>query len=825
VTNASSVISSLVLDARYLLRSLRASPAFAAIAVLTIGLGIGLTTAVVTIADHVLVRGLPFRDPGRLVSMFERDEHGALRLPSFPTAKDWQADAGVRQAFDGVTFVRGDGATIRVGEETEDLGAAFVAAEFFPIVGARTVLGRLPLTDEYRPGAAPVAVISSRLWRRRFGGDPAAVGRTISIDSIPTVVVGILPLGAVYPTFADVWMPVAQYRHPEILDRRGLHVDSRTVGRLRKGVDSARAVTLMANVGARLAAVYPAEQKGWLPAMFPLQREIIGNARPALVTLAAAAVAVLLLVCANIAGLLFARLTARARELAVRSALGASRRRLIGQLLTESLVLSMIGGIIGTALALLLVAMAKKLPPGRIPRAEDLAVDLRMLGIAAAATIITAALCGAWPAFRATSHRTIELLRSSAAGSGGLRSDRALRRMLVTAQFAIALMLLVGAGLLLQSFRRAATADLGFDPRGVVMLRIGPPGGAYSTAPEAAALYARLMNAARAVPGVTDAAFINHAPFTGAAIGTSISIPGRAALDSSSQLFYRTASASYLRTMGMSMAAGRWFDETDIRSARPSFVINESMARRYWPEGDVVGQRLTVTRASQGRPDFGQPIAGTIVGVVRDVRQAQRDLPPAAEVYVPYTLETWPWGTLVIRGQNSAALIPALNRAVRSVDARLVTEGAKGDAAFTRLEESVSASLGSRRLSTSLIAIFAGCALLLAAMGLYGVVAHTVAQRTREIGVRKALGASDRSIVVMFLRESLAVVTLGILLGGAGAWAGARLLRGLLFETTLSDPVAYAGTIVLLAVIALVATLPPARQAMRLDPTLAMRSD
>jgi putative ABC transport system permease protein len=819
------LLHGIALDARHLLRTLRGSVTFAAFTILTVALGIGLTTTVVTIADHVLVRGLPFRDPGRLASLFERDELGALRLPSYPTTRDWRLDPGFRQAFEDVTFVRGDGVSLRVGEEVESSGAAFVSPEFFAIIGARPFLGRLPAPGEFQSGASPVAVISFRLWRRRFGGDPAVVGRAVSIDSIPTTVVGVLPPGSVYPTFAEVWMPIAQYRHQDILTRRGLHVDSRAIGRLRHGVDSTRAAALTRPAGIRLGAAYPAEQAGWLPAMFPLQEEIIGGVRPTLLALTAAAAAMLLLVCANIAGLLIARLTTRSRELAVRAALGASRARLVAQLLTESLLLSAVGGLLGTGLAAFLVSLARKLPPGRIPRAEDLVIDTRMLAIAAVTTMITALACGVWPAWRATSHRAIELLRASSAGSGGMRSDGALRRVLVTAQFAIALVLLVGSGLLLQSFRRAAGAELGLDPVGVITFRVQPPGGVYSTAPEAAALYERLMSATRAVPGVVEAAFINHAPFGSAAIPTFVSIAGRATLDSSSQVFYRTASATYLATMRMTLASGRWLDDTDMRSARASFVVNESMARRYWPGGRAVGQRLTVTRASQARSDFGQPIAGTVVGVVRDVRQASRDLPADAEVYVPYTLETWPWGTLVVRARNAATVVPALSAAVRSVDPRLVPAGATGLKAFARLETTVDASLGSRRLSTWVIVGFAGCALLLAALGLYGVVAQAVTQRTREIGVRRALGATDRSIAGLFLRESARIIVIGTAIGCAGAWAAGRLVRGLLFETTLADPVAYVGTVALLACVAITATWPPARRAMRIDPTLAMREE
>lgn len=817
-------LENLLQDVRYARRSLRRSPGFALVAILTLALGVGITTAVVSIADHVLVRGLPFRESGRLMMMLERDDHGGYRTPSAPTAADWQRDSGAGQGFEGITYIRGDGFRLRVANDSEMVGSAFVGPEFFPLLGVRPVLGRLLIADDHRSGAAPVAVMSHKLWRRRFGGDPAIVGRNISVDSIPTTVVGVLPIGAVYPGFADLWTPISLYPRKAILLQRGFHADSRTLGRLRPGVDSARAIAFMRGIGARLAATYPAEQKGWMPAIRPMQLEIIGDVAPMLWTLAAAAAAVLLLACANVASLLLARVTTRTRELAVRSALGASRGRIVGQLLTESLLLAATGGVLGMAVAALGVSLSKKSFGDRLPRVEELSVDHRVLLIAAAATILTALLCGIWPALRATRKRGGEMLRASALGSVGVKSETRMRRALVTVQFALALVLLVGAGLLLQSFRRAAAVDVGFDPNGLLTSRIAPPAGVYAKPEAAAALYQRLMDATRAVPGVIETGFISFHPY-GGAMYTSLSIEGRSALDSSNQIFYRTVSESYLRTMRRSMIAGRWFNEDDMRSPGGSFVINEAMARQYWPHASALGQRITVRRASQARADFGEPLPGSIVGVVADVHQGRLDVAPAAEVYVPYTLETWPWGYLLMRSRDGKRAIPALTRAIASVDARLVGADGRGAGEVGAIEDDIAGSLRPRKLTMSLIAAFAACALILAAIGMYGVVAYNIAQRTREIGVRKALGATDERIAGMIVRESLVVVTVGVILGSLAAAGGARLIRGLLFNTGLADPGTYVGTIVLLAGAALLATLLPARRAMRLDPAIAMRGE
>ena len=813
-------------DVRHLVRSLRRSPGFAAVAVLTLALGIGATTAMLSVVDHVLIHSLPFRDADRLVMLLERGDKGGFRTPSAPTAEDWRRDPGVAKAFDAVSFIRGEGMTLRVGDDAESIGVGLVGPEFFPLLGARPVLGRVLNDDDQRPDAPPVAVITYNLWQRRFGGDPSILGRRISLDSVPVTVIGVMPNGAVYPGFASAWEASSQNRHKEVMTKRGLHADSRTIGRLRAGVDSSRAVALMRTVESRLADSYPAEQAHWNAAMLPLRDEIIGNVKPMLLALAGAAALLLILACANVANLLLARVAARSRELAVRSALGASRGRLVRQQLTESLVLALAGGTLGTLLAAAAVQLARKLPAEKLPRVEELAVDHRVLFVAAAASVLTALVCGLWPALRATRPTSGEVLRAGALGSIGVRSESRLRRGLVTVQFALAVMLLVGGGLLLQSFRRAAAVDVGLNPRGLVTLRLAPPPGAYVKPSEAAALYARLIDAARAVPGVVDAAFINHFPFGGASIYTSIQIDGRLDIDTSSnQILYRTVSDSYLRTVGMTLAAGRWFGDADLRSPGGQFVLNASAARLYWPHESAIGKRITVHRASQARADFGQPLPGVVIGVVNDVHQVAQDVVPAPEIYVPYTLETWPWGTLVVRTRGGAHSIPALRDAIAGVDARLVEKGSSGLAKFGFVDAAIASRLEPRKLSLSLIGAFAACAIVLAAVGLYGVVAYGVTQRTRELGVRKALGATERMIASLVIRESLVLTGIGIVVGCLGAWAGARLIHDLLFQTTPADLTVYAPTIVMLLGIGFLASYIPVRRATRLDPTIAMRGE
>jgi putative ABC transport system permease protein len=813
-------------DVRQTVRSLARTPAFTLVAVSTLMLGIGVTTAIVSVVDHVLLRSLPFRDPDRLMMLLERGERGGLRGPSAPTSADWKRDPAAAQAFDGVSFQRGDAATISHGDATETVAVAYVEPDFFTILGAHAVLGRLLIPDDHRLDAPPVAVLTYEFWQKSFGGDLGVVGQRVLIDSVPTTIVGVMPLGGTYPGFASAFQPVSHYRHQEALAMRGLHADSRTIARLKPGVDSARAVALMRTVDARLAAAYPVEQAHWSIAMIPLRNDILGGIGPTLYTLGGAALAVLLLTCANVANLLLARVASRSRELAVRAALGASRWRVVRQLLTESLVLSTIGGAFGIALAVFVVNLARKLPPNRLPRVNELAVDGRVLMVAIAASVVTTVLCGLWPAIRATRASGAEHLRSGSKGAAGARSETRMRRALVAVQFALALILLVGAGLLLQSFRRAMDVDVGFDPRGLVTVRLDPAASRYPKAEDAATLYTRLMAAARTVPGVQEAAFIQHFPFGGAAILSSVEIEGRPASDTASrQVLYRTVSDTYLRTMKMHMVAGRWFDASDMRSPGGGFVINEAMAKQYWSGESPIGKRLTLRRSSQARPDFGEPLPGVVIGVVADVHQVRQDIVPTPEAYVPYTLEPWAWGSLVVRARDASSVIHPLRDAIAAVDPALIERGSRGDSRFSVVESQVESALAPRKLSMWLIGGFAACALVLAAIGMYGVVAYGITQRTTELGVRKALGATDATIARLVLTESLTLTGIGVVVGCAGAWATTRLIRGQLFQTPQIDPLSYAGTIGILAAVALAATYLPARRAMRLDPTIAIRGE
>jgi predicted permease len=801
-------------DFRYLLRTLRRSPGHASAIILTLALGIGATTAIVSVVDYVLLRHLPFDDAGRLVMMVETDGKGGFRVPSNPTAVDWSSDPASAQAFEGITYIRGDGVQVCVADQCQPYGSAYVKPDFFPLLRPRVQMGRLLAGDD-----AQSVVISNRLWRSQLGSDPNVIGRRILIDSVPKVIVGLLTSGAVYPPFADVWQPLASYKSPEIMQRRGFHADSRTLGRLKPGVDSARAARAMSVVSARLGTQYPEDQRGWAASTITLHQELLGNVRQMLLTFAAAGALILVLVCANVAGLLITRGIGRRRELAIRVAIGAAPGQIARQLLTESAGYALLGGTLGALLAAAGVSAARKLLAAQLPAVAELTIDVRMLAVAVSATAVCALACGLFPAIAALRRASGSTLASVGSAQSMTPTSSRTRQALVALQFAMALVLLVGAGLLTHSLVRAADVNVGFEPKGLYSMRIVPRN--LPDASQRAALYQRLTEAMRTVPGVSEAAFINHAPFYGASITSTMLVDGSLKADSSNQLFYRTASSTYPSVMRTTMREGRWFTEAEERVGTAAFVVNETAARQYWGKVSPVGSRVRLARANQSAKDFGTFMSGMVIGVVRDVHQVGQDIAPAAEVYVPYTVEPWGWGMLMVRADQSA--LPAMREAVRSVDARLVTEANKTP--FNSVDNAVTSQLEPRRFAIRLIGAFALTGIALACLGLYGVMAYNVTQRTREFAVRKAMGATDGRVIRLVLGNSAAIVVAGTVIGGIGAWGSARWISGLLFHTSALDPLVYVAAVAGLTLIATASSIVPALRASKLDPAIALRQE
>ena len=813
-------------DLRAAFRALRRAPTFTIVAILTLTLAIGSSTAMFSVVDAILVRGLPYAAPARLQVVFERSDAGASRVPSYPTFRDWQAQAAdLRDVIDGLAFIRGDGVVMPGANGPRREIAAYVTPGFFSLLGTKPVLGRAFSPDDEKRGAPPVAVISYAYFMKHFGGDRRIVGRTIPIDSIPTTVIGVMPRGVAYPNFAGivgwlppaVWQPIAVFEAShQALSLRGLHVDSRAILRLRAGADSAKAVAAMRTIAQRLAIQYPVEQAHWTGVQLQsISSEMFGQLPSMLLMISGAIGLVLLLACANVANLLLIRSSARGRELAVRSALGAGSWRIARHLLVEAGVLAFAAGGAGVALSALLLRFMRPYASERLPFATDIAIDARAIAAAIGLSTITALLIGVLPALHARRGDLVSRLRGGpASGAGGVEQQRA-RDALVVVQVALAVTVLIGAGLLLQSVRRLSAVPLGYDRAGLIEFSLGPPRGRYGAPQEAAALYQRIINAVRAVPTVESVAAAG-----GALLPTKVETDARRGSSAVPEAAYHPISADYLSTMKVRVVEGRGFTEDDMRSPA-GFLISETLAKQLWPQGGAVDQRITVRRSSQARADFGQPITLPVIGVVANYRQFGAEQPPPAQVFLPYTLEVWPWMNFVARSPRAAAILPAVAAAIKSVEPAL---DFRGEPSVD--EKTLTAALSDPRVFvTTLLAGFATTALLLAAIGLYGIVAYGVTQRTRELGIRIAIGATSRTILVLIMRHAAILAAGGVLVGLGTAALLTKTLQSLLFETSTTDPGTLVVVPILLAIVAMIASLIPAIRATRTDPAITMRAE
>ena len=820
-------MTGLVRDLRYSMRTLRASPAFTATAIATLALAIGANTVVLSVLDRVLLRPLPYADADRLVTVVERNDRGDLRLASYPTFLDWTSTT---RAFDAIGFARGTSGILESADGPERLAVAYVTPDFFAALRAPAAIGRAFAADEHRPDRANVVVLTHRLWQRRFGSDRSIVGTEVTLDGNRVTVIGVMPLGAHYPLWADVFRPIAAIEATDpALSRRTVRSDSRIVARLRPGVTTDAAVADLAAIQARLAALYPEPEDGgaWKSAQLtPLRDEIVGEIGSSMLMIGGAVLLVLLIACSNVANLSLARASNRSREIAVRIALGASRARIARQVLTESAVVGLGAGALGVLLTVWGLGVLRAAAPANLPRAEELGVDLRVLGIALTLSLLATLLFGIVPAFRRDPDALPDALRAARQGTGGGRRGGRLRGALASGQIALAVMLLIGAGLLIQSFRRVRDVDLGFEPSSAVVFRIWPPSPKYDRATDAAALYARILDAARAVPGVQHAALVNHQPLGGGVPTRTVVPGGQATGDTDGGALYMTASADFPAAAGARVLRGRWFSDAEITAPGDGIVISQTVARRHWADDDPLGKPLTVFRSSQARPDHGAPINARVIGVISDIRHFGSDRDPVPQVYLPYTVETWPHMVLLVRTSiDPASVIPSLRTAVLSVDPAIPVAGSSPANGFSLLESALSEDLSTRRYSAWVVIGFGACALLLAITGVYGLLAYGVAQRTREVGVRLALGATPSDVLRLVFSEGVRLAVIGAAVGVAGAFALSRLLAALLYETSPTDPVIFVGVPIIVVIAAFAASLIPASRAAWLDPSVALRTD
>ena len=812
-------------DLRYAVRTLRKSPGFATAAILTLALAIGSNTTVFSVVNGVLLRPLPFAEQDRLFMVAEQSRQGAFRPPSYPTFLDWRAQSS---AFSGLAYVRGGGQRLAGPEGVQNLLVSAVSTGFFATLGERPLLGRLFTPDEERAGAH-VAVLSYALWQDRFGGDPAILGKTLSLTAGVFTVVGVLPHDVAYPPWASeqLHVPIATAAATDrALTQRGFHADCRIIGRLKPGMTREQAKADLDGVARREAATYPGFNADWTAvALFPLRDEILFGTTQQLLVLVVAVGLVLMIGCVNVANLTLARAGARGRELAIRSALGAGRGRVVRQLLTESVVLASLGGGLGVAAAYAAIALLKRAAPSVLPRLETVQVDGWVLAFALGVTLITTVATGLLPALRAARPDLTDSLKEGTAGAGTGHRRQRLRAALVISEIALSVVLVVGAGLLIRSLWRLRAVNPGFDPQGLVTFWISPPPLRAQDPARLASLYTQVEDAARALPGVTSVALTNFTPLSGGGLPSPVEIPGRAPDPlRDPRVWFMTVSPGYFRTMRIPVRAGREFTEADLAPGA-AVVVNEAFARAFWSgldPIDLIGRQLTLHKAVQGRPDFGEPLPGTVVGVVGDVHHFGLDTPAEAQVYVPFTRNIWGHMSLVVRtAVPPGGFLQTLSRAVRQVDPDIPMTLTGSVSAVGTVD--IAGGLASRRFDVWLLGSFAAAALLLAAIGIYGLLAYAVGQRRRELGIRFALGASRGDVMSQVVGDGIRLAAAGIVIGVVIALAITRLLSALLYGVGASDPATFVGVVALLAVVSLVASYLPARRAGRVDPMVALR--
>jgi putative ABC transport system permease protein len=812
-------MTTLLHDLRYALRTLVQRPGFTVVAVLTLALGVGANTAIFSLVSAVLVRPLPYRDAERLVVVWEDATAAGIPRDDVANANyaDWKAQNRVFEdvaAFDQRVFdLAGAG-------EPEKVYAFAVTHNFFGVLGVEPALGRGLLPDDDRAGANRVTVISHELWRNRFGGDPGIVGRDIQLSGEKYTVVGVMPAGFQfeYPDFA-LWVPIAFT--PEQLADRGSH-SLEVIARMKRGVTFEQARADMSAVMGRIAAEHPDESAGVGAVVVPLREQLAGESRRPLLILLAAVALVLLIACANVAGVLLSRAAARRREIAVRAALGASRWRIVRQLLTESVLLGLAGGVAGALLALWAFGFLQQLVPYALRGVAEPRLDLTVLTFTTLVSLLAGVAFGLAPALQASKTDLGEALKQ-AGGRGGVGAGRRLRGAFVVAQVALALVLLVGAGLLVQTLYRLRGQYSSLRPESLLTARTLLDGKRYGEPARRADFYEGVLRRVRSLPGVVAAGYTTAVPLMRKGGSNGLSIEGKEnGPNAAWNALHRQVSPDYFRALGVALREGRDFTEADDENALPVAVVNEAMARAFWPGESPLAKRFKV-----GSPDSKEPWL-TVVGVVSDVRQMAADAPVKPEMYVPYrqAMPFWkgpPYSfftprDLVIRTSvDPSSVVPSVRRAVHETDAYQPVEGVR------TMDEVLGRETAERRVGVTLLAAFAALALLLSALGIYGVLAFFVVQHTPEIGVRMALGARPRDVLRLVVFKGMRLALAGVALGLAGAFALTRFIQSQLFGVSAADPLTYAGIAVLLALVALAACLIPARRATKVDPLVALR--
>lgn len=808
-------------DLTYAARSLRKAPAYTIAAVLTLAVAIGANTSVFSVVNGVLLRPLPFPHQDRLLFLYEQSRSGSARPASYPTFLDWQDHT---DAFDGLAYIRGRGTRIAGPDGPTPAIIALASPGFFATLAEKPYLGRLYTVAEAAAGAH-VAVIAYRLWRQRFGGDPRALGTTLSLSDGDFTLVGVLPPDVTYPAWAQIIVPLPALAAGELaLTQRGLHVDSRVIGRVKPGITPDQAARSLQGIEAQLALQYPDLNAGWTSiGQFPIRNELLGNAGTQALILMGAVALVLLIACANVTSLGLARAGARARELALRQALGAGHGRLIRQLLAEGVLLTAAGCAGGALFSVGGIRFVQS--SGLFPRAATLQLSGWVLAFVAVMVSATTLAVGLAPALRATQPELVESLKEGGRAAGTGRRRQRLRAVLVTTEVALAVVLAAGTGLLLRTLRGLREVSPGFDPGNLVTFGVAPPPSKQPYTPERiSATYIAIQQALEHVPGVSGVAVTNFAPLSGAVLPSPVEIPGRAPDPARDQtVVFLTVSPDYFATMRIPVRRGRALTDADL-TAGNDVVVSEAFAKQFWPGQDAIGQAVVLHKSVQGRADFGAPMHSRVVGVVGDVHHGALDLPAEPEVYVPFTRNVWGHVTMMIRtAVPPETLIPSLKEAVRRVNPAIALVGGGGFPTVAVFD--LDAGLAPRVFDAWALGGFGVTALLLAALGVYGLLAYSVSQRWREIGIRLALGASRPRVFRLVVGDGLRLAAIGVCFGIAGAAGLTRLLGSLLYAVRPGDPVTLTGVSALLLAVAFAASSIPASRAALADPMTVLRRE
>ena len=808
-------MDSIIKDIRYGVRGLLKHPGFTGLIVITLALGIGASTAIFSVVDSVLLRRLPYTTASRIVAIQELNPAGKRVQVTSANFLDWRAQNSV---FENLAAIKQTTSNLALSDSAERIELAQTNANFFDVFGIIPRYGRLFIPQDEQAGHEPVVVVSHALWQRRFGSDPSLVGKPITLDGKNFTVVGVAPSGFQYPDKTEIWVPPLKlvpelWPNQDVTQTRGMGYLA-AVATMKPGVTLPQAVAEMETITTRLRQQYPNTNNRRFNRVVSLQEHLVGDTNKLLWLLLGAVTFVLLIGCANVANLLLASGASRHKEMAIRSALGASRARVVRQLFTESTVLALTGGLVGLLIAYWGVAGITKLLPGNFPRLNEINLNLRVLGFTFAASVLTGILFGLVPALQISRPDVQEAIRETGRGVSGNRRQNRFRQALIVFEVALSVVLLVGAGLLFRSFLRLQSVNTGFVSEHVWTAKLTPSGPSYKKQADFDKFYSQVLQKVSVVPGVQDAGVINTLPLDkGPTAGFRIDGRPITTPDKWPSANYRAVSPNYFRAMGIPVLQGRAYTDRDNEKSPRVMIVNQKLADEEFSGENPIGKRITF-----GGTDNNQPVWFEIVGVVADVRSLELREEPTAEVYFASLQDYWPSMSLVVRSNAEMANLSAsVRQIVNEVDKSVPVSNVQ------MMDHVVSASITQPRFNLFLLGLFSTVAMLLSAAGIYGITAYTVTQRTHELGIRIALGAQVGDVLKMILGQGMAVIGVGLVIGLAAAFALVRLLRSFLFGVGEKDPFTFVAITVLLLFVALLACYIPARRATKVDPLVALR--